>query len=428
MKTRKFSISVFELWLTCAALCYPRFMSAQTIIPFETSTVVRAERPPSNSKSSGSVSNISSAFQGSSPLIQRGPVAVRPSFSYSLISSDGLLTGSGQVKSVLQTFSPGVLVDVGKHWVLDYLLTKSIYSTHLLSDSVDHNASLSFQTSHEDWSFRGSASYGDNTVTSVETGRQTREVTNGTLLGGFIQLSSRLQLELSFTYNQRYADPTTRTATSIPIAWTGADWFQTSAVTWLRYFFSPKLDISAGIQGGRDEVTDNPDMEFIQPQGRIAWRPTNKFTIAVTGGKERRKAIVSGGKSFDNFIYSGSLSYRPRETTKLSASLNKSVSTSYFAIQSTQSTLRAVGIEQRIAQRFFFTADYSNGSTSFVATTRETILPRDDRFTAINARVSTPVLHRGSVSVSYGLSKNRSNLVGLNYTSHQTGFHFNYRF
>ena len=226
----------------------------------------------------------------------------------------------------------------------------------------------------------------------------------------------------------RYADSEGEAPTDQPIEWTGADWLQTSLSSWFRYRLTERINVSVGYLVGKDDVTANPDMKYYKPQAGISWRPTNKLTLSFDGGTETRKARVSDGKEFSNFVYTGSLGFQPRETTAISAAVSRNISTSYFANQSTQNTTANVNLEQRVAQRYFVTLGYSEGSTSYVASTVQTIVPRDDRYSSYSAQVSTPILRRGSISLSYSVSKNRSNLTGFAFTSHQTGLHFSYRF
>jgi hypothetical protein len=400
----------------------------QAVIPLSNSTIVKAETPSPSAQRFSATSNIASTFQKAGPLFAWSVFEVRPSISYSLIYSDGLLTASGRVTSVLQTISPGVLVNAGKHWTLDYMLRKTIYSTHLLSDTVDHNGSLSCKYSIGDWVFGGSQTVGYNTPTLIETGRQTREETYSTTINNSYQLSDRILLEATLTRSQRYADAESEQPIDQPIAWTGADWLQTSLSSWVRYRVSERVNVGIGLLVGKDEVTENPDMEYYKPQGGISWRPTNKLSFSFDGGTETRKARVPGGKKFSNFVYSGSAHYQPRQTTGVSASVNQNISTSYFANQSTQNTTWNINLEQSVLQRYFVALGYSKGSTTYIASTEQAIFPRDDRFSSYNGQISTPVLRRGSVSVSYSVSKNQSNLTGFAFTSHQTGFHFSYRF
>src|SRR5581483_12304308 len=57
------------------------------------------------------------------PPFAVGPVNLRPHVAYRFLSGDGIPARSNHVSSVIQEFSPGLLLGLGTHWTLDYTPT-----------------------------------------------------------------------------------------------------------------------------------------------------------------------------------------------------------------------------------------------------------------------------------------------------------------
>src|SRR5215203_4133571 len=99
---------------------------AQVVVSVPTTNSNTAIKPSYGGPKSPPLSDINSVFAKEGPLAQWGPIAVRPHFLYGLSYGDGLLN-PGQLESqssTIHTVSAGVLFEVGKHWTVDYTLSK----------------------------------------------------------------------------------------------------------------------------------------------------------------------------------------------------------------------------------------------------------------------------------------------------------------
>lgn len=379
---------------------------------------------PSGRGQTAPLSSIKSAIVKQGPLAQWGPIAVRPHISYSMLYGDGILRVPGEPENTtIQTLSSGVALEIGAHIQFGYTISRTVYSSRFFEDSTDHNASLSAGGTSGDWRFGISQSYGLNSPTLVETGEQTAERSFSTSGDLGYQISQRSSVDFSLNHKLRRANPVAEATT-----WTGSDWQQWSSTTWFRYAISPTLRFSAGLGAGYDDIEASADMSYTQPQVQVTWIPTAKISVSGDVGVERRKPRTSNAKIQENTIYSASIGYQLFDTTSLSYSTSQNVSTSYFANQTVKGESWSLGLQQRIMSRVFGTSSYTRGRSHYVPTLDIPFIQRDDRFESFGLSLSTQVLLRGNVSVSYSRSRNLSNNQGFEFTSNQYGLAFAYGF
>jgi hypothetical protein len=416
-----------QFLLTCGLAGLANPANAQVVIGPERipkSAPVTARTEPQTTAQPGSLSTIASAFVKSGPLVQWGPIALRPHTTYSLQYGSGFLRVPNEpVNSTRQTFTQGLLVEVGKTWVLDASISRSAYSSRLLKDTYDSDFRISGSWSYQDWTFGLTQVYQSNSPIVVETGGQNAERTTRTTADVSNQLGARTSLQATATWSERLANPELRSA-----SWTGSDWAQLSLSSWFNYHASDKLSLSLGLLVGKDDVKDAPDMTYMQPQIRVRWLPTKKLSMGVGGGVEKRTIKDDAGKDSENPVYNANISYTPTLTTSLSINGSQNVSNSYFNNQTIKDTSWSGNVSQRLLKRFFLGAGLSQGKSEYAATTRLFETDRDDKFRSYNASLSTSIWQRGSISFSYIYSRNYSNTSEFQYASRQFGLDLGYRF
>ena len=356
--------------------------------------------------------------------MQWGPLAVRPYVTYAFSYGDGLLRVPGEpVNSSSQTLTPGLLLELGSTWALNTSVSRSSYSSRLLADTYDSNLSLSGNWRLRDWTLSVSQGFTSNAPVVVETGSQNAERTSFTRVAVSFQLGSKSSFDTSVARSNRKANPKTKNA-----AWTGSDWAGNTASFWANYNASRQVSLSVGTSAGYDDISANPDMTYLQPSGRLRWRPTDKLSVSLSGGFESRKTEGSTGRAMHNPVYDVSLGYAPTLTTSLSLSGSRNVSTAYFNDQTIRGTNWTANIGQRVLQRYFINAGYSEGRSIYSPTTNAIIPARNDKFHSITVGCSTAVLKRGSVSVSYQYSSNASGVSTFGYSSNTISAQLGYRF
>lgn len=361
------------------------------------------------------LSSIASAFTPGLPLFKWGLVDVRPHLLYSLSYGNGIQFQRGQpANTAIQSMSPGVLLDIGVHWILDYTPTWTLYSNPAFKDTLDHRAMLSGGASYGEWTFRLSQSYALESPVLVQTAEQTRQKSYGTSLSASGPIGIRTTLELGA--NLGISAPENFT--------TVRDW---SGSGWLHYQFSPRLDAAIGGTLGYTDVSVGVDMNYAQPEAKFVWKATDKVSLVAQGGAEIRQFRSGGRGDLVSPIYSATLQYQPGETTTLTLGASRGVSASYFADQVTRNVGWNAGLSQRLLEKLYLSAGFGQQTSTYISTQRGVSVSRDDKGYSFNVRLSTTFLSQGTVAVFYQRSHNDSNDLGYGFASHQTGLEVGYR-
>lgn len=89
---------------------------------------------------------------------QVGPLDLHPHAFYRFLYATGVQSAPGQPHDTIsEDVSPGLLVDLGKHWTLDYTPTWTFYSddqfhgTNEFHNTLDHAATLNGGLAYGDW-------------------------------------------------------------------------------------------------------------------------------------------------------------------------------------------------------------------------------------------------------------------------------------
>jgi hypothetical protein len=353
------------------------------------------------------------------PPLQWGPVGLRPHAIYRFLYATGLPTsGTNQVASTIQEFSPGLLFNIGSHWALDYTPTWRFYSSDQFRDTLDHSVRLMGGTTYEDWVFGFAQSYDSSSTPNVETGTQTDQQTFSTALNASYQFNDKMSLDTAV--NQKIIS---------------ADQFQSSSEwaisDWLNYQFWPRLDVGLGATFGYVDVETGSDMIYEQVQGRINWRATDKFSLQVHGGMEARQSLSTDADDVLNPIVGGVIQYQPFDFTRLSLNVARTVATSLLTANSQSQLTENIDItghwNQRLFKKVYLDLDGGYHIVTYVAAGTATTDREDDYYT-FNARLGCPFLKRGTVAVFYQYSDFSSTEPGFTYSTSQVGFEVGYRF
>lgn len=352
-----------------------------------------------------------------------GHVVFRPHGTYQLIYANGLEAGRFAfpqfghtnyarlaVNTIIQTVSPGITVDLGRHWTVDYTPTIRFYSNHALRDSVDHSASILGSVSYEDWLFGLSQTFLLTDSSLAETAEQTRQELYETRLTASHQLSEKYSTDLLLRQQ----------LTFVAGAQNSRTW---STLDWLNYQVGKRVYAGIGAGVGYVNVDVGPDQVYEQLLGRLQWRVSEKVSLSVNGGLDYRQFLDNGFSSPLNPIFGGSLQYQPFKHTQITFSADRSVSSSdyFLAAQSSENTTVSLNVSQRLLEKFYVSAGLGYTRTDFSGSFGGNSTVRSDDNYFITARISRNFLKRGTVSVSYQYGDNYSSLPGYNYRSNQVG-------
>ena len=356
------------------------------------------------------------APQTESEPLKWGPVTLRPHPYYQFLYADGLQFNTNQVAhSIIQTISPGALLEIGQHWTIDYSPLWTFYSNKQFSDNFGQTASLVGGTTYNDWILGLIQIYSDISALSAATASQTRTETYNTALNGSYTMNSKMSLDLALNQN----------IVSVDQFSSYSEW---STMDWLNYQFWPRLNAALGAGGGYDDETSSPDMTFEQFQGRVNWRATDKIGFQLHGGVEVRQFLSGGASPLVNPVFDASVQYQPFEQTRISISGQRTVASSYLQDQVTETTGVSADLNQRLLGKLFLDLNGGYQLAKYVSSVNTSNSNREDDFYSFNVRLSRVFLKRGTIAVLYQLSKDNSSLPGYSFTSHQVGFQIGYTY
>jgi Putative beta-barrel porin 2 len=340
------------------------------------------------------------------PLVQLGPVAVRPHVLYRFMYGDGIPAGgASHVSTTIQDFSPGLLLGFFEHWSLDYTPTWRFYSSRAFNDTLDHNVRLTGGAAFENWTFGLFQGYSFSSAPLIETGTQTDLESFTTGLGASYHFNSKMWLDLGVNQNLVSAEGFNSYS-----EWSTSDW--------INYEFWPRLNAAAGLELGYANMDIGSDMLYERYLGRVQWRAADKVSFRLSGGVEDRQFLDSNQGDEISPIVGFSVQYEPLEVTRLSLNVDQTVTPSYVTSGSTKTTAIMADLNQRLLGFLYLDLGGGYHTVKYVGGTA----PRTDDFYVFNARLSCSFLKRGRAAVFYQYSDNASSQADFSFNSNQVGF------
>ena len=364
---------------------------------------------------SGGPSMAGSGIQYRNPF-QYGPFNLHPRIGYGFTYGSGLQSRRGQsTDSAINTISPSIGIDVGKHWTVSYTAAAAFYSDKAFKDNVDHNISVRGQTTYEDWAFNLSQGIALTSDPLTETAQQTDEQSYSTELGASYQINAELSAEISAGQNIHSSQGVANSVGS------STDWTLSGN---LNYQLGPHLSTGFGTGFGYNKVGVGPDTTYEDLNLRMSYQLVRKLSLSVNGGAQFRQFLGSGQSTLISPTFGASANYHAFDYTTISLSATRGVNDSFFSNQVTESTSVSLSLSQRLLAHFYLTVnggyDLSTYKDSAPGGTVG-IHGREDTRTFFGVTLSTSFLKHGSASVSYNRSDNSSNSAGFGYNSDQIG-------
>lgn len=355
-------------------------------------------------------------FPSFTDTLQWGPITAHPHATYRFLYGNGLQSAPGHSQnSVIQSLTPGVLLNIGSHWTLSYDPTLTFYSNRQFHDTVDHNAIVNWGTFYEDWSFGFAQAVGISDDPSIETAQQTSSQIYTTLINASHPLNSVMSLDLNAS----------QTIVSAANFNSSKSW---STLEWLNYQFFPSLDGGIGAGFGYDKVSLGPDMSHETLQARLTWRVAHKTSVVIHGGAEDRQYLGGGIPDTINPTFGVAVQYQPVATTLMTLSADRGITPSLFSSQITETTTLSIGLNQRLLEHFNLAVSGSYGSSGYLASSSAVVVTRTDSYYSFSARLGCAFLRRASAGLNYQYSMNNSSAAGFAFASTQLGFDLSYGF
>lgn len=352
-----------------------------------------------------------------------GPMNLRPRATYQVVSATGLKSAPGLPSdSTIQTFSPGMAIDIGKHWLLDHVTRLQYYSGHEFRDATEHSTSLEGKWHSGSWDFGLIQRYQLSAQPLAETSYQQRWQTFFTALEASRPFSDKWRAELAVTQRLR----SLRDASSTPLAF--GDSRSWNSMNWVDYQLTERLHAGTGIGAGLDIVPQGNDMIHESIQARIMWQCTEKVRFQVSGGAQFRQMLNADDMNMENAIYAASIVYRPTEKTQLSLNGNQTVNISSFQGQLIENQNINLQARQRLLGKLFLTVTTGYGTYDYQSTISSPRNQRTDSRYFFGSRLSLPMLKRAEISLFYSYGDLASDINLYEFSTTQMGGSLRYRF
>lgn len=352
------------------------------------------------------------------PALRWGPVTAHPHMSYGLTYGNGLLASFGQQQdTMMHTVAPGLRLDLGKQWFVDYTPRLVFYDIEQFRDTVNHQVDLQGNAQNGDWDLKAGNTFANNDTSLVETGQQTKQTLNSTQLSAAYPLTPQLLLDLGVNQALRWTSAFNNT-------------YSWSTLNTLRYRFRPQFDVGLSLGLGYDMVDPGSDMlnERVMGSVRGAIGPTSKFNYSLSGGVEFRQFLDTDAETTISPIVDAGVSYELTSTTLLSLHATQQVSPAYFNDQFTKATTFEATVTQRLLGRLNLSVTGGYRLADFHSTVDSNQKVREADYEFVRVGLSSRFLRRGSATIYAQWSKNDSTLQALSFSSNQYGLQLSYGF
>ena len=371
--------------------------------------------------------------------MQLGPVDFHPSLLYQFIYGDGIpASPTNHLTTVIQEITPGLLLNLGSHWTLDYSPTLIFYSNPQFADSTSQNAHLNGHTQYEDWVFGLSQAFAYSDTPQSETEAQTKETSYATAFTASRQMGSHLSAQWSLA--QTIASSSQISSSPFGNSQDLHAWVLSSGLN-----YQTEYKLGFGINGavGYNAITPGEPMKFEQVQGTINWQVANKLSVLASCGVEDTQLM---GRNLVDPTFSAGINYQPFEQTSASLVASRSVAPALFENDVIVSTTINATFRQRFFQHFNFEVSGGYSTTPFVGfatvaafnphqffpppplTTTSVQQNRTDNARFARVSVGSTFRQRGTVSIFYSYTDTTSSLSTFALTSTQVGFEIGWRY
>jgi hypothetical protein len=357
------------------------------------------------------------ATAANNPLFKFGPIGLRPQLQYTGSYSEGALVRPGQPESsYVDTFSPGLQIDLREKWKLAYTAAFIRYSNQAFQDTLNHTASLDGAVNIGPGAITFLQGYSSSSSLQLETGRQTGLETVTTSVGAAYPIGPKVALLVSGNQGLTFVEAAPDSGT----------WETTESIS---YKLSPRVDVSSGVSVGYSAVYKSPDMFVVRPLIKISWKPSDKLTASVQASLTEQKFL--GGKEtwLETPTFEASADYKPFEYTTLTATGTRTVAPSTFL--KNQVLVRTAGtltVTQRLLGHLNANANVTGGESAYVSSVPTAERERKDYPVSYRIGIGSKLLTRGNAEIFYMEAYNFSNRRGFGFSNRQIGLTVGYRY
>jgi hypothetical protein len=325
---------------------------------------------------------------------------------------------------------PGVKVDLGSHWSVDYSPTLRYYSSSQLKDEFDYTASLIGNTTFGDWNFGVSQIATVSSSPLTETGTQTDEEDYTTVLVASYIFNESMSLDTTLSQNLDYVTDPFGIGTNSAAASQSYGTRTWSIKESLNYEFWPRLTVSLEPSGGYIGSDAVANQTFEDVEARVRWRATDKISLDLSGGFDDQQYLAAGYSDSLNPVFSASIQYQPFQVTEITLMASRSVTASsyYVLAQNSENTLVSLDLNQRLLRKFAADLMFTYTAEDYTTSIGPGSANRSDDLYSFTARLSHPFARRGTWSLIYQYSENQSTVGGFGYNNTMVGAEVNYTY
>jgi hypothetical protein len=358
-------------------------------------------------------------------------IVVRPHIDYELEYATGVQSAPGNPQAtIVNQLMPGVKVDLGSHWSVDYSPTLRYYSSSQLKDEFDYTASLIGNTTFGDWNFGVSQIATVSSSPLTETGTQTDEEDYTTVLVASYIFNESMSLDTTLSQNLDYVTDPFGIGTNSAAASQSYGTRTWSIKESLNYEFWPRLTVSLEPSGGYIGSDAVANQTFEDVEARVRWRATDKISLDLSGGFDDQQYLAAGYSDSLNPVFSASIQYQPFQVTEITLMASRSVTASsyYVLAQNSENTLVSLDLNQRLLRKFAADLMFTYTAEDYTTSIGPGSANRSDDLYSFTARLSHPFARRGTWSLIYQYSENQSTVGGFGYNNTMVGAEVNYTY
>ena len=397
-------------WLaTATLLCAATNLTAQSVLVGSPKTTLTPRIIQNDSAPDPSSSNVIAGPE-TATTYELGQIKLRPQLQLRYMQANGLPTGVGANKDTsISTFAPGVTLELGSSWILNYTPTWVKYSEPTLTDSTSQSFNLNGAAKTSNWTLQYGESFQSSQDIMAQTATQTKQHSWDTTFSASREFGQRSKYDGTLALNELYGDifPDSKT-------WTTSHRLSSQ--------ITKKLNAGLGVTLGKIDFDSQDDMHYEQYSASIRWQSTEKIDLSIEGGFENRHFDTPGVGTLRSPTLQASLGYHPFEHTRISVTGIHAVSTSYLSSELVRNDGWSVSLNQRLLEKLNLSMSYNDQSNDYKGyATSNLPTVRKDTYKSFNTSLGVRLLKHWTLSAIYQNTKNTSDNAGFGFATVQYG-------
>jgi hypothetical protein len=327
-------------------------------------------------------------------------------------------------------FTPGFSARAGtaKHLTLGYSPSAQIYTKNSQYNAFNHSANVGLDWPLAKLSLKAQATYEDTLSSDVVVGGMTRGRSFAFTFGAGYELTQKLGWSGNFRYSMRdYGNYSGAYATPAAGLIGYNDW---GTDQWLNYKYSDKTAFGVGVSvGNQGAQTGGVNSIYERVMASFNYLVTDKIGITLAIGPEFRQ--YDGNQSGSvGLSYNLTGRWQPTDRTTITLGASRSQTPSpVLAGENYINTTASIGLNQRIADRYFANIGVSYNNVNSGNSASEVGSGRNDDYIALITGVGANLAYRWTARLFY---ERRQSISGNNSTyefdNNRAGFEITWRY